>query len=109
MSFHETDTGMTHEDIVPLVDLVATLLATERGVSRDQAGILAHKMLHELTGDLRNDFEAFVGQAAPAEATQRRTAYWTEEQYWQAMAPEVAQILRAAKATRQEIEVLVMG
>jgi hypothetical protein len=53
MSFHETDTGMTHEDIVPLVDRVASHLATARGVSRDQAGILAHKMLHELTDDVR--------------------------------------------------------
>ncbi len=109
MSVHETEHGMTHEDIVPLVDRVATHLATARGVSRDQAGILAHKMLHELTGDVRNDFEAFVAQAAPAEATQRRIAYWTEEQHWQAFDPDIAQTLRAAKATRQEIEVLVMG
>jgi hypothetical protein len=109
MSFHETGHGMTHEDIVPLVDRVASLLATERGVSRDQAGLLAHKMLHELTGDLRNDFEAFVWEGAPTEAARRRTAYWTEEQHWQAIDPDVAQTLRAAKATRQEIEVLVMG
>jgi hypothetical protein len=109
MSAHETEHGMTHEDIVPLVDRVASLLATGRGVSRDQAGILAHKMLHELTGDVRNDFEAFVWEAAPAEAVQRRIAYWTEEQHWQAIDPGVAQTLRAAKATRQEIEVLVMG
>jgi hypothetical protein len=109
MSFHKTENGMTHEDIVPLVDRVATLLAGERGVSRDQANILAHKMLHELSGDVRNDFEAFVAEAAPAEAAQRRIAYWTEDQHWQAIDPDVAQILQASKATRQEIEVLVMG
>src|SRR5512144_2257290 len=70
MSVHETEHGMTHEDIVPLVDRVASLLATERGVPRDQASILAHKLLHELTGDVRNDFEALVWEAAPAEAAQ---------------------------------------
>jgi len=100
---------MTHEDVTPLVDRVATLLATERRVSRDQAGILAHKMLHELTGDVRNDFDAFVVEGTPAEAEQRRIAYWTEEQHWQAIDPDVAQVLRAAKATTQEIAVLVMG
>jgi hypothetical protein len=109
MSSHETERGITHEDIVPLVDRVAGLLAPERGLSRDQAGILARKVLHELTGDVRHDFEAFVWEGAPAEAAQRRIAYWTEEQHWQAIDPEVAQTLRAAKATRQEIEVLVMG
>ncbi len=109
MSAHETEHGMTHEDIVPLVDRVATLLATEQALSRDRAATLAHKMLHELTGDVRNDFEAFVWEGAPAEAAQRRLAYWIEEQHWQAIEPEVAQTLRAAKATRQEIEVLVMG
>lgn len=109
MSSHETEHGMTHEDIVPLVDRVASLLATEQGLSRDRAATLVHKMLHELAGDVRNDFEVFVAEAAPAEAAQRRIAYWTEEQHWQAIAPDVAQTLRAAKATRQEIEVLVMG
>ncbi len=62
------------------------------------------KMLHELAGDVRNDFEASV-----AEAAQRRLAYWTEDQHWQAIDPDDAQTLRAAMATRQEIEVLVMG
>jgi hypothetical protein len=38
-------------------------------------------MLHELMGDVWNDFEAFVAAAAPAEAAQRRIAYWTEEQH----------------------------
>jgi hypothetical protein len=109
MSFHETEHGMTHEDIVPLVDRVASLLATERGLSRDQAGILAHTMLHDLTGDLRNDYNAFVWEGAPAEAAQRGIAYWTEDQHWQAIDPDVAQTLRTAKATRHEIEVLVMG
>ena len=109
MSFHETEHGMTHEDIVPLLDRVASLLATERGLSRDRAATLAHKMLHELTGDVRNDFDAFVVEGTSAEAEQRRIAYWTEEQHWQAIDPDVAQTLRAAKATRQEIEVLVMG
>jgi len=109
MNFHETDTGMTHEDIVPLVDRVASLLATERRLSRDRAATLAHKLLRDLTGDVRNDFNAFEWEGAPAEAAQRRIAYWTEEQHWQAIAPDIAQTLRAAKATRQEIEVLVMG
>jgi hypothetical protein len=109
MSFHETEHGMTHEDIVPLVDRVASLLATERGLSRDRAATLAHKMLHEMAGDVRNDFNAFEWEGAQAEAAQRRIAYWTEEQHWQAIVPDVAQTLRAAKATRQEIEVLVMG
>jgi hypothetical protein len=109
MSFHETEHGMTHEDIVPLADRIASLLATERGLSRDRAATLAHKMLHELTGDVRNDYNAFVWEGAPAEAAQRRIAYWTEEQHWQAIDPDIAQTLRAAKAARQEIEVLVMG
>jgi hypothetical protein len=109
MSSNETEHRMTHEDIVPLVDRVATLLATERGLSRDQAGIRAHKMLHELVGDVRNDFDAFVWEAAPAEAERRRIAYWSEEQHWQAIDPDAVQALRAARATRQEIEVLVMG
>jgi len=109
MSFHETEHGMTHEDIVPLVDRIASLLATERGLSRDRAVTLAHKMLHEMAGDVRNDFNAFEWEGAPAEAAQRRIAYWTEEQHWQAIDPDVAETLRAAKATRQEIEVLVMG
>ncbi len=81
MNFHETEHGMTHEDIVPLVDRVASLLATERGLSPDRAAALAHKMLHELTGDVRNDFNVFVWEGAPAEAAQRRIAYWTEEQH----------------------------
>ena len=109
MSSHETERGMTHEDIVPLVDRVASLLATERGLSRDQAATLAHKMLYELTGDVQSDLNAFEWVGAPAEAAQRRIAYWTEEQHWQAIDPDVAQTLRVAKATRQEIEVLVMG
>ena len=109
MSFHEPGHGMTYEDIVPLVDRVASLLATERGLSRDQAATLAHKMLHELAGDVRNDFNAFEWGEAPAEAAQRRIAYWVEDQYWQAIDPDVAQTLRAAKGTRQEIEVLVLG
>ncbi len=109
MNCHETEHGMTHEDIVPLVDRIASLLATERGLSRDRAATLAHKMLHELAGDVRNDFDALEWEGAPAEAAQRRIAYWTEEQHWQAIAPDVAQTLRAAQATRQEIEVLVMG
>ena len=109
MSFHETEHGMTHEDIVPLVDRVASLVAAERGLSPERAASLAHKMLHELTGDVRDDFYAFEWEGAPAEAAQRRIAYWTEEQHWQAIAPDIAQTLRAAKATRQEIEVLVLG
>jgi hypothetical protein len=109
MSFHKPENGITHEDIVPLVDRIATLLAGEQGVSRDQAAILAHQMLHEVSGDVRNDFNAFEWQGAPAEAAQRRIAYWTEEQHWDAIDPDVAPLLRAAKATRQEIEVLVMG
>ena len=109
MGFHATEHGMTHEDIVSLVERVASLLATERGLPADQAATLAYKMLHELTGDVRNDFNAFVAEAAPAEAAQRRIAYWAEDQYWQAIDPDVAQTLRAAKGTRQEIEVLVLG
>ena len=109
MSFHETEHGMTHEDIVSLVDRVASLLATERGLPPDRAATLAHQMLRELTGDVQNDLNAFVWEGAPAEAPQRRIAYWTEEQHWQAIDSDVAQTLRAAKATRQEIEVLVMG
>ncbi len=66
-------------------------------------------MLHELTGDVRSDFNAFVWEGTPAAATQRQIAYWTEEQHWQAIDPAVAQTLRAAKATRQEIEILVLG
>ncbi|HWU36876.1 MAG TPA: hypothetical protein VN203_04455 [Candidatus Acidoferrum sp.] len=109
MNFHETEHGMTHEDIVPLVDRVASLLATERGLSPERAATLAHKMLHELTGDVGNDYNVFVWEGAPTEAAQRRIAYWTEEQHWQAIDPDIAQTLRAAKATHQEIEVLVMG
>ncbi len=109
MSVHETEHGMTHEDIVSLVDRVASLLATERGLPPHQAATLAHKMLHELTGDVRSDFEVFVWEGAPAAAAQRRIAYWSEEQHWRAIDPDVAQILRAAKATRQEIEILVLG
>jgi len=66
-------------------------------------------MLHELTGNVKNDFNALVWAGAPAEAAQRRNAYWTEEQHWQAIDPDDVQTLRGAKATRQEIEVLVMG
>jgi len=109
MSSDETEHGMTHEDIVSLVDRVATLLATERELSRDQAGVLAHKMLHELSGDVRNDFDAFVAEATPGEAAQRRIAYWTEDQHWQAIDPDMVPTLRAANATTQEIEALVMG
>ena len=109
MSFHETEHGMTHEDIVPLVDRVASLLATEQGLAPAHAATLAHKMLRELTGDVRSDFNAFVWEGVPAEAAQRQIAYWTEEQHWQAIDPDVAQTLRAANATRQEIEVLVLG
>ncbi len=109
MSVHETQHGMTHEDIVPLVDRVASLLATEQGLAPARAATLAHELLRELTGDVRNDFNAFVWEGAPAEAAQRQIAYWTEEQHWQAIDPEVAQTLRAAKATRQEIEILVLG
>ncbi len=109
MSVHETQHGMTHEDIVSLVDRVASLLATEQGLAPERAATLAHELLRELTGDVRSDFNAFVWVGAPTEAAQRRIAYWTEEQHWQAIDPEVAQTLRAATATRQEIEVLVMG
>jgi hypothetical protein len=65
MGFHETEHGMTHEDIVPLVDRVASRLATEQGLAPDRAATLAHKMLHELTGDVRSDLNAFLWAGAP--------------------------------------------
>ena len=74
MSFHETEHGMTHEDIVPLVDRIASLLATERGLSRDRAATLAHKMLHEMAGDV----DVAIGHFRAAAA---RTTSIPEQRY----------------------------
>ncbi len=100
---------MSHEDIIPLVNRVAGHLEKAEKRPANAAEALAHKLLHEMVGDVRDDFDAFVAKAPPADAAQRRMAYWAEQQFWQAMDPDVAQILRAVQATPREVQVLVMG
>jgi hypothetical protein len=92
-----------------LVGRVAAFIGQEQRRSAGQAHDAADTILHQVALDVRTDLGAFLAQGRPEDEQHRRLAYWLEEQFWNAIDPDSARVLRSVKATREEIEVLTMG